>query len=74
MNQTETVKREGMTLAALIWQVMGSQPESFVETVLTANPGLSSLGPVLPVGTKVVLPLDQVRTEQPEEQAVRLWD
>lgn len=44
----------------------------YVEKVLEANPGLAALGPVLPIGTKLVLP-DIPRTA-PERQIVSLWD
>lgn len=74
MMQIETIQREGVTLSQLIWSVVGAQPRSFVETVLAANPGLANLGPFLPVGTKVSIPLDEVPTQTAEEQAVRLWD
>lgn len=44
----------------------------FVEAVLAANPGLAALGPVLPVGTQVFLPVLDPDPEQ--EQLVTLWD
>jgi len=41
------------------------------EAVLKANPGLAELGPVLPMGTKVMLP--EV-AEQQTKTTVQLWD
>ena len=43
-----------------------------VEQTLAANPGLASLGPELPPGTRVVLP-DQPAQPQ-TAQTVNLWD
>lgn len=45
----------GDTLDALIWRERGLGPDD-LPTVLAANPGLARLGPVLPVGTSVILP------------------
>ncbi|WP_130100497.1 tail protein X [Siccibacter turicensis] len=42
-----------------------------VETVLTANPGLAELGPVLPHGITVELP--DVQTSSVQE-TVNLWE
>lgn len=40
--------------------------------VLEANPGLAALGPVLPMGTEVVLPDRAPAT--PAKTLVQLWD
>ena len=40
--------------------------------VLEANPGLAALGPILPMGTEVVLP-DRAPAA-PEKTLVQLWD
>lgn len=44
----------------------------YVETVLDVNPGLAALGPILPIGTKVVLP--DLPKAAPERKIVSLWD
>lgn len=42
------------------------------ETVLAANPGLASKGPILPIGTIIDMPdIDQTRTAR---ELVKLWD
>lgn len=41
------------------------------EQILDINPGLSSLGPLLPTGTLVALP-DQPRPQQ--QATINLWD
>lgn len=71
----ETIKAEGFTLPRLVWALLRRQPVGFVEKVLDANPGLAALGPFLPVGTKVKIPLDEVPAETAAaETVVRLWD
>jgi phage tail protein X len=67
----KVVSLQGDTVDLLVWRVRGSVA-GLVETVLGTNPGLAALGPVLPIGTVVVLPDAPSRpTPRP---AVRLWD
>ncbi len=71
----ETVKAEGLTVALLVWALLRRQPPGLVERILDINPGLADLGPILPVGTKIVIPMDEIdltRTVAPA--VVRLWD
>jgi len=42
------------------------------EQVLDLNPGLASLGPILPSGTKVILP--DVAEQQEQTNTINLWD
>ena len=52
----DTVRaRAGDTLDALNWRERGLGPDD-LPAVLQANPGLARLGPVLPIGTPVILP------------------
>lgn len=44
----------------------------YVERVLDINPGLAEIGPILPIGTRVVLP-DLPKAAQ-ERKIVNLWD
>lgn len=62
---------EGETVDALVWRVLGTRGGQVVERVLAANPGIAALGPVLPMGTLVFVP---VMPEAAEVEAVRLWD
>lgn len=62
---------QGETLDALCQRVLG-RTAGVTELALAANPGLSDLGPVLPIGTPVDLP-DAVQTAQPETALVQLW-
>ena len=70
----ETVNSEGFRLSGLIWQLLKRQPRGYAEQVLDANPGLAALGPILPVGTVVKFPLDNIPSETPVTEAIRLWD
>jgi phage tail protein X len=68
---TTTVRAlQGDTLDTLCLRHLGTTSGGTVEATLTANPGLASLGPVLPVGTQVVL----VQPAKSTEQTVKLWD
>ena len=69
----ETVKSAGLTLPRLVWSLFRRQPEGYVEKVYEANRGLADLGPLLPVGTTITFPLEEVEAEKKSE-AVRLWD
>lgn len=62
---------QGETLDALCQRVLG-RTAGVTEAALAANPGLSDLGPVLPIGTAVNLP-DVVQTTQTETALVQLW-
>lgn len=62
---------QGETLDALCQRVLG-RTAGVTEVAMAANPGLSDLGPVLPIGTAVNLP-DVVQTTQTETALVQLW-
>lgn len=70
---TEIVKSTGFTVPRLVWSLLRRQPIGYVEKVYAANRGLADLGPILPVGTKVVFPLDDIEPAKKSE-VVRLWD
>lgn len=56
MANTFTVSGEGITLDKLLWRHYGARGYALLETALAANPGLAVLGPILPLGTSVVIP------------------
>lgn len=41
------------------------------QAILDANPGLAALGPILPLGTRIVLPVEDVKDRS---QSGRLWN
>lgn len=62
------------TLDALCWRALGSTVP--VEAVYAANPGLAALGPVLPIGTAVVIPdaaLPATAASAPVRETIQLW-
>jgi len=66
------VAGDGVSVDLLIWREYRRAMPGLVEAVLDKNPGLAALGPILPVGTLVKLPL--VKPAPVAELAVvRLW-
>lgn len=66
------VVQDGMTVDLLIWRAFSRQDQLLVEQTIAINPGLATLGTILPVGTIVTLP------EPPSPKArlretVKLW-
>lgn len=64
--------RQGDTLDALCWRHLG-RTAGVVEAALESNPGLASLGTVLPHGTAVDLP-DSTPSAPTNRALVQLWD
>jgi len=62
--------QEGDMVDWICWKHYGRQAGA-VEAVLDANPGLAKLGPVLPAGTIIELP---VLPDPSRNGTVRLWD
>ncbi len=56
MPETIVVRGEAVTLDLLLWRRHGVRGQALVEEALDLNPGLAALGPVLPLGTPVILP------------------
>ena len=56
MAQQVVVQQEGATLDLLLWRIHGRRGQDLVEAALVANPGLAALGPVIPLGTAIVIP------------------
>lgn len=61
---------QGDTVDMICYRYYG-RTAGVTEQVLEANPGLSVLGPVLPMGTPLNLP-DQAKPAQ--QKTVNLWD
>jgi phage tail protein X len=66
------VAGEGISVDLLIWREYRRPMPGLVEQVLDMNPGLAALGPVLPVGTLVKLPVAKPAAVA-ELAVVRLW-
>lgn len=69
-----TVNGEGVTLDQLVWRKFHRPIPGLVEQVLGLNPGLAQLGPYLPVGTRVVLPILQEASQPVTREVIQLWD
>lgn len=70
MNTTVRAQQHD-TLDAICYRAYGTT-QGVTEQVLTANPGLAELGPLLPHGTPVVLPAIPLVTQR--APTVQLWD
>jgi phage tail protein X len=62
---------QGDTLDELLWRERGLGIDA-VDAVLAANPGLADLGPILPIGTPVIIPTIATPAVQVRE-IVQLW-
>ncbi len=62
--------KDGDVIDAIAWRFYGRQDQGVVEAVLEANPRLADLGPILPAGLRIKLP---VLPDPAPRQGVRLW-
>lgn len=62
---------DGDTADFIAWKHYGTTDGLVVEQLLDANKGLSDMGPVLPAGVLVRLPV--IDTTQ-KAQGIKLWD
>ena len=60
------------TIALICWRNYGSTQGGLVEKVINANPECTTDGPILPIGTTVVLP--DLITTTPTQPLTQLWD
>ena len=67
-----TISGEGITVSLLLWRRFGQPIAGLVERVYDVNPGLGALGPILPVGTIVRVPVPAPR-KSADVTPVRLW-
>ncbi|WJY13232.1 tail protein X [Pectobacteriaceae bacterium CE90] len=58
------------TLDALCYRYYG-RTQGVVETVLQSNPGLADMGPILPHGTAVELPIIQSSSTR---ETINIWE
>lgn len=62
---------QGDTIDAICHRVFG-RTAGLVEQVLELNPGLAAIGPVLPIGTVVILP-EPAAAAPAQQPLVQLW-
>ena len=71
--ETVEVSGDGMMLDAILWQRFRRPTPALLEKVLDINPGLAALGPMLPHGTVINIPV-QRQAKAPTLAPVSLWD
>ncbi len=62
--------RDGDMLDAICLSYYG-QADGYLESVLTANPGLADMGPVYPSGLLIELP--NLSEQKRSQESIRLW-
>jgi P2-like prophage tail protein X len=55
------IEGEGLTLSLLVWRRFRRPMPGLVERVLDENRHLADLGPILPLGTEVLMPIPASR-------------
>jgi len=71
--ETFIVQGDGLTVDAIIWQRYRRRTPRLFEQTLELNPGLAELGPMIPHGTTLRIPLLPPPAER-QVTVVRLWD
>lgn len=71
--QLRLTARQGDKLDLLIWREAGLGAGE-IGKVLDANPGLADLGPVLPLGTVVFVPVTNAPEATRQRPLIQLWD
>jgi len=66
--------KDGDTADAIAFKYYGTLAGQVMEQLLTANPGLADMGPLLPAGVAVQLPAIVPSTTSTQAQGVKLWD
>ena len=67
-----TVEGDGITVSLLVWRRFRRPMPGLMELILERNPGLAGLGPILPVGTVLEIPVPTPRAPQLLDP-IRLW-
>ncbi len=70
--ETITVQGEAITAALLVWRRFKRPMPGLVERLYEINPRLALIGPFLPVGTVIRLPIPTPRPER-DVTPIRLW-
>lgn len=70
--ETITVEGEFIAVSLLVWRRFKRPMPGLVEQILDINTGLADLGPYIPVGTPVTIPIPTPRAPVVLDP-VRLW-
>lgn len=71
--ETVTVRGDGITLSLLVWRRFHKPMPGLVEQILDLNQGLAALGPVLPFGTVVNIPIPVEAAATKPAARIQLW-
>ena len=71
--ETYVVETDGLMLDAIIWRRYRRATPGLFEKTLDINQGLAALGPIIPRGTVIRIPIDRPPSET-VLPLVRLWD
>lgn len=71
--ETYVAATDGVAIDSMVWRRFRKPMPGLVERILDLNPGLADLGPLLPAGTTVVIPID-APTGPAVVNVVKLWD
>lgn len=64
------LSKDGDVIDQIVFEYYGDTQGNKVEKVLAANPGLASIGAVIPAGQEIILP--DLETE-PDSKTAQLW-
>lgn len=69
------IAKQGDKLDLMLWRELGLGPRH-IAPVLKANPGLADLGPILPIGTIVIVPATTTKRQNSTRTRplIQLWD
>jgi phage tail protein X len=73
MIETYVLEGDAIAIDLMIWRRFRRPMPGLVERVLDLNPGLADLGPLLPAGTRVSIPVD-TPSGPATLPVVKLWD
>lgn len=72
--ETIMIETDQLTVDHLVWRRFRRKVPGLVEQVLALNPGLAQLGPYLPRGARVVVPILQPAEPSADLEVITLWD
>lgn len=72
---TETVTVQGLelTVSLIVWRRYRRPMPGLIERIFDMNPGLAELGPILPVGTTFVMPVETQKRTEKVLDPIKLW-
>ena len=72
LTETVTVEGDDLTLSLIVWRWFNRPMPGLIEAILDLNQDLADLGPILPVGTVIEMPVPVPR-QRTLLDPIRLW-